>query len=73
MLVKVLAGVFDPPPAALAVPWAYLGAVASAALAAVALRRLARCGSPDGRPWPPSGISRSPILCPVRSRRLPGS
>lgn len=27
MLVKVLTGVFDPPPAALAVPWAYLGGV----------------------------------------------
>ena len=28
MLVKVLTGVFDPPPSAIAVPWAYLTAVA---------------------------------------------
>lgn len=35
MLVGVLRGVFDPPPAALAVPWAYLGAVAAIALLAV--------------------------------------
>src|SRR5206468_11010620 len=28
MLVKVLTGVFDPPPASLTVPWAYLGALA---------------------------------------------
>ena len=35
MLVKVLSGVFDPPPAQLSVPWAYLGVVA--ALAAVSL------------------------------------
>ncbi|MFI0219225.1 FtsX-like permease family protein [Streptomyces lydicus] len=37
MLVKVLSGVFDPPPAALAVPWAYLGALAAAVAAALAL------------------------------------
>lgn len=36
MLVKVLTGVFDPPPDALAVPWGYLGAVAGVAWAAVA-------------------------------------
>ncbi len=35
MLVKVLTGVFDPPPAALAVPWPYLGAVAAASISAV--------------------------------------
>jgi putative ABC transport system permease protein len=35
MLVKVLAGVFDPPPAALAVPWSYLGTVVAVALVAV--------------------------------------
>ncbi|MBL7552134.1 ABC transporter permease [Frankia sp. AgB1.9] len=35
MLVKVLTGVFDPPPSALAVPWAYL--LATAATAVVAL------------------------------------
>jgi putative ABC transport system permease protein len=36
MLVKVLTGVFDPPPATLAVPWSYLTATAAAALVAVA-------------------------------------
>ena len=36
MLVKVLTGVFDPPPAGLAVPWTYLGKVAAAALVAAA-------------------------------------
>jgi len=35
MLVKVLTGVFDPAPQALAVPWAYLGGVAALTLAAV--------------------------------------
>jgi putative ABC transport system permease protein len=37
MLVGVLRGVFDPPPAALAVPWAYLIATAAVALVAVAV------------------------------------
>lgn len=37
MLVKVLTGVFDPPPATLAVPWLYLGTVAAVAIAAVAV------------------------------------
>ena len=37
MLVKVLTGVFDPPPSALAVPWTYLAAVAGAAIAAVTI------------------------------------
>jgi putative ABC transport system permease protein len=36
MLVKVLTGVFDPPPDSLAVPWGYLLLVAGTALAAVA-------------------------------------
>ncbi|KQV69638.1 hypothetical protein ASC64_07295 [Nocardioides sp. Root122] len=36
MLVKVLSGVFDPAPAALAIPWTYLTSMAIAALAAVA-------------------------------------
>ncbi|MDQ1456643.1 MAG: putative transport system permease protein [Actinomycetota bacterium] len=35
MLVKVLTGVFDPPPAALSVPWPYLASVAIVATAAV--------------------------------------
>jgi putative ABC transport system permease protein len=37
MLVKVLTGVFDPPPAALSVPWTYLALTAGVALAAVAV------------------------------------
>jgi putative ABC transport system permease protein len=36
MLVKVLTGVFDPPPDALSVPWAYLTAVITLTLGAVA-------------------------------------
>ena len=45
-LVAILAGVFDPPPEALVVPWLYLGATAAtallcAALAVVLMRRLA--------------------------------
>lgn len=36
MLVKVLSGVFDPPPASLAIPWAYLTTIALATLAAIA-------------------------------------
>jgi len=36
MLVKVLTGVFDPPPAALAVPWTYLTTVGAVTLAATA-------------------------------------
>jgi len=37
VLVRVLTGVFDPPPARLAVPWIYLGALAAGALVAVGL------------------------------------
>ena len=37
MLVKVLTGVFDPPPDVLTVPWAYLAVVAACTLAALAL------------------------------------
>jgi putative ABC transport system permease protein len=35
MLVKVLTGVFDPPPAHLAVPWTYLGSAAAVTVVAV--------------------------------------
>jgi len=37
MLVKVLTGVFDPPPAHLAVPAGYLGVLAAAAIAATVI------------------------------------
>jgi putative ABC transport system permease protein len=37
MLVKILNGVFDPPPAALAVPWLYLLAVAALSVIGVAV------------------------------------
>ncbi|MFB7222198.1 FtsX-like permease family protein [Streptomyces sp. NPDC056227] len=36
MLVKVLTGVFDPPPSVIAVPWTYLGLTVVAAVAAIA-------------------------------------
>jgi putative ABC transport system permease protein len=35
MLVAVLTGVFDPPPDALAIPWAYVGTVAGLGVAAL--------------------------------------
>ena len=41
MLVKVLTGVFDPPPAALAVPWRYLGSVAVVTIGAIAIAAFA--------------------------------
>ena len=37
MLVKVLTGVFDPPPDALSFPWGYLAAVVAITVAAVAV------------------------------------
>jgi len=37
MLVKVLTGVFDPPPASLAVPWSYLATVGAVALVSVSV------------------------------------
>ncbi|MBA4863822.1 ABC transporter permease [Streptomyces sp. PSKA54] len=40
MLVKVLTGVFDPPPATIAVPWAYVTATVLVALSAVAAAAL---------------------------------
>ena len=44
MLVKVLTGVFDPPPAALAVPWIYLATVAGVAIAAVIVAAITTIG-----------------------------
>ncbi|HST55217.1 MAG TPA: ABC transporter permease [Solirubrobacteraceae bacterium] len=41
MLVKVLSGVFDPPPDVLAVPWAYLGTVVALTVGAVAAAAVA--------------------------------
>jgi putative ABC transport system permease protein len=41
VLVKVLTGVFDPPPDALSVPWLYLGTVAAVAVAAIVLATVA--------------------------------
>jgi putative ABC transport system permease protein len=37
MLVKVLTGVFDPPPEVLTIPWAYLGALVTAAILSTAI------------------------------------
>jgi putative ABC transport system permease protein len=47
MLVRMLSGVFDPPPSALTVPWSYLAVTASASSVAIgavsaAKARLAR-------------------------------
>jgi len=39
--VKVLTGVFDPPPEHLSVPWAYLGVVAGIAILGMVLAALA--------------------------------
>ena len=36
MLVKVLTGVFDPPPSTIAVPWGYLGIVVTVTVLALA-------------------------------------
>jgi putative ABC transport system permease protein len=47
VLVAVLTGVFDPPPAALAVPWGYLGVVTAAVLASTLLTALVVAG--EGR------------------------
>ncbi len=41
MLVKVLTGVFDPPPAALSVPWVYLAIVAAVSVSAVIVAAVA--------------------------------
>jgi putative ABC transport system permease protein len=55
LLVKVLTGVFDPPPDALAVPWGYLAALvaltigAGAIAGAATLRRLRRPAIEDLR------------------------
>jgi putative ABC transport system permease protein len=40
MLVKVLSGVFDPPPAHLSVPWAYIGVVAGLAILGLVIAAL---------------------------------
>jgi putative ABC transport system permease protein len=37
VLVKILTGVFDPPPGSLSVPWGYLTAVLAAIVGAVAI------------------------------------
>lgn len=37
MLMKVLTGVFDPPPSSLAIPWAYLSAVIGVSIVALAI------------------------------------
>jgi putative ABC transport system permease protein len=45
MLVKILTGVFDPPPTGLAVPWLYLGTLTAVAVVAVTLAALAAISS----------------------------
>jgi hypothetical protein len=51
MPVKVLSGVFDPPPAQLAVPWVYLAAISTVALAGVAHPRWWSSVPPAALPW----------------------
>jgi putative ABC transport system permease protein len=46
MLVKLLTGVFDPPPEALSVPWLYLGLVLSLMVASVIAAILTAAPSP---------------------------
>jgi putative ABC transport system permease protein len=41
MLVKVLSGVFDPPPSTLAIPWGYVAVVLASAAAAILAAALA--------------------------------
>jgi putative ABC transport system permease protein len=50
MLVKLLTGVFDPPPETIAIPWAYLAAVhvlvaASVAIAVMIANKRSRVGA----------------------------
>jgi putative ABC transport system permease protein len=45
MLVKVLTGVFDPPPAALSIPWAYLSVVGATAMVAVIMAVIGTIGN----------------------------
>ncbi len=46
MLVKLLTGVFDPPPEALSIPWTYLAIVLSLVIASVAIAVLSARRSP---------------------------
>lgn len=50
MLVKVLRGVFDPPPDTLAIPWLYLGIVLAAAVCALGVVSAAAVAVITGRP-----------------------
>ena len=75
MLVKVLTGVFDPPPAAPAVPWAYLAAVVALTLAAagaagaVSLRALRRPAIEELRDlWVSSWLHGPAPPCPAMTK-----
>ena len=46
MLVKLLTGVFEPPPEALSIPWAYLAIVLSLVIASVVIAVLSAMPSP---------------------------
>ena len=50
MLVKVLTGVFDPPPEHLAVPWGYFGIVAGIAVLGLVVAALAAIRAARRRP-----------------------
>ena len=73
MLVKVLTGVFDPPPDYLSIPWTYLAGVLVLTLGAVGVagaRRCGRCAARRSRSCATCEPPRSPVLrCPCRVGR----
>ena len=50
MLIKILTGVFDPPPSTVAVPWAYVGSVAAVSIAGLAVVVIAVTSRVNRRP-----------------------
>ena len=77
MIVKILTGVFDPPPEHLSVPWAYLAALLVAVSAAIAHRRRGMLRASGVPRWRSSAIcdpaevgrqQRAPAVAGSRSR-----
>ena len=60
MLVKVLTGVFDPPPSTIPVPWGYIVAVVTLTVAAIATAAL---GAARQTRSPPVGGAARPLSC----------
>ena len=71
MLVKVLTGVFDPPPDALAVPWAYLGGVVVLTVGAVGVA--GRADAARAAPAGDRGAARPVNQLFVRPARVMGA